>query len=249
MREDTSMGARQIRVLFLDDEPAWPRGLERRFARYGIQVTGVASVEQALERLEAGSFDVVLVDLELEPGPGGRRAHGVTACRQIAAKAPDQVMALFTAHDDARGRKAALRAGVRACLSKNTEAEELAHQVRALVGGFSERPRAPSRAASAGVLIAGDISLNLHSGELRVGEIEVEITHCERHVLALLLRRKGTVVTLEQITALPQIGGTVDSARKHVPRMRKKCRLAGVKLAIETTRGEGYIIRDDQVKR
>ncbi len=61
-------GPRPFRILVADDEPNVVRLLVRIFEGRGHDVVAACSAFEALEALEAGSFDVVLVDLNM---PGG----------------------------------------------------------------------------------------------------------------------------------------------------------------------------------
>jgi len=58
------------RLLVVDDDAPFREVLAFRLAACGFEVTPAARGEEALETLESGSFDVVLLDL-LMPGIGG----------------------------------------------------------------------------------------------------------------------------------------------------------------------------------
>ena len=65
--------ADRIRVLIVDDERPIRFLMEKELPRAGCVVTCAESGEDALERLRAQEFDVVLMDLKM-PGIGGLEA-------------------------------------------------------------------------------------------------------------------------------------------------------------------------------
>lgn len=92
------------RVLVVDDEPLVLAGL-RRILERSAQVTCARSRREALAALEAGPFDVVIVDQELS-----EQATGLALLEEIAAHWPGTARILHTARmpesvpgDQARG--------------------------------------------------------------------------------------------------------------------------------------------------
>ena len=74
------------RVLVVDDEPAVRASLERALVAGGYAVTLAGDGEEALDRLVAGRFDLVVLDVMMPrpgrargrpPAAGGRRPHPV----------------------------------------------------------------------------------------------------------------------------------------------------------------------------
>jgi CheY-like chemotaxis protein len=64
-------GSRRLRVLAVDDEPRLGRMMALMLQRRGDRVFAVTSAEEALERLAAERFDVVVSDLSLGEGING----------------------------------------------------------------------------------------------------------------------------------------------------------------------------------
>jgi len=78
MKSDTATG----RVLLIDDSPNWRKSLKRILTKAGHTTETAGSYEDALSFLEAGSFDVVIVDLVLE-GDYPRERLGLRLLREI----------------------------------------------------------------------------------------------------------------------------------------------------------------------
>ena len=65
------------RILVVDDEPQIRRVMRTTLAARGYEVDDARSGEDALEKLRAGRYDLVLLDINM-PGMGG-----VETCRTI----------------------------------------------------------------------------------------------------------------------------------------------------------------------
>jgi DNA-binding NtrC family response regulator len=61
-----------VKILCVEDEPSLRRSLVRMLGIGGHDVMGVESAEQAIELLEANTFDLVLSDVSL-PGMSGEQ--------------------------------------------------------------------------------------------------------------------------------------------------------------------------------
>jgi two-component sensor histidine kinase len=59
-----------VSLLYLDDDPAMVRLIQRAFARRGMAVTGASTIEEGLERVAKGGVDVVALDHFLASGTG-----------------------------------------------------------------------------------------------------------------------------------------------------------------------------------
>ena len=79
------------RLLIIDDEPQLRNMLQRLFAGEGYAVTTAENGAQAMARLKAQRFHVVLCDVKLPD------ANGVELTRAIKSQQPDAEVIVFTA--------------------------------------------------------------------------------------------------------------------------------------------------------
>ena len=70
------------RLLLADDSVTIQRVIELTFAEEGVDVVAVGDGQQAIDRLAAERFDIVLADVGM-PGKNGYRSGGV---RAVAAR-------------------------------------------------------------------------------------------------------------------------------------------------------------------
>lgn len=130
-----------IRVLVADDHPVVRMGLTMALdAQPDIEVVGDASdIDSLMARLAATRPDVVVLDLELEPGRCGLshlRSHGPAGTRVI----------IYSAHEEIAGVVEAARIGVEGYLRKSTDPSELIEAIRAVhAGGTVFEPAVASK--------------------------------------------------------------------------------------------------------
>ena len=116
-----------IRVVVVDDHPVYRDGVADALGdEPDIEVVGTAADgETAVAAVDAARPDVVLMDLRM---PGG---GGIPATARIAATHPDTAVVVLTMSDDDDSVFAALRAGARGYLLKESEGADIARAVRA----------------------------------------------------------------------------------------------------------------------
>jgi DNA-binding NarL/FixJ family response regulator len=133
-----------IRVLVADDHAVVRRGLRQVLAEPGdIEVAAEAgTAAEALERLAAGRFDVVITDLSL-PGRGG-----LELLREMKALQPDLPVLVLSMHPEDQYAVRALKAGAAGYLTKESAPELLVEAVRrAAAGGRYVTPSVAERLA------------------------------------------------------------------------------------------------------
>jgi CheY-like chemotaxis protein len=120
------------RLLLLEDDPVDEELTRMLLTETGVvsQIEVVRKVTTALERLEQGGFDVVLMDLGLPDGGGPK------AVQRIVTKAGAiPVIVLTGSVYDEHLIAAALAAGARTCLVKGqVSADEMARVLREATG-------------------------------------------------------------------------------------------------------------------
>lgn len=131
-------GARPLNVLVADDNPTNREVLGKILERGGHRVTLVDDGEQALDAVEQGSYDIVLLDRNM-PRMGGLEA--LQAMRLIHAGGDRTPIAILSADVTPEARKECIEAGADAFLAKPVEATRLLEEIHRLVG---------SRAAESG---------------------------------------------------------------------------------------------------
>jgi signal transduction histidine kinase len=112
------------RILVIDDEQGIREGCRRVLVPEGYQVEAASSLREGTERLAAGSYDLVLLDVML---PDGR---GVDLLETIRRRDPDTVVAIITGYATVELAVDAIRQGAYDFLSKPFNGDVLLLTVR-----------------------------------------------------------------------------------------------------------------------
>jgi len=117
------------RVLFVDDELDLVSAVVERLEIRGFAAEGVTSGSEALERIESGSFDVVVADVKM---PG---LDGLQLARILGQRSPQIRVILLSGHGSSEDVEEGRRLGVVDYLQKPIEIETLVE----LLSGSTKR--------------------------------------------------------------------------------------------------------------
>src|SRR5919107_5049293 len=120
-----------IRVLIADDHPLFRDGMRGLLGSLpDMEVVGEASSgEQAMELARELQPDVILMDIQM---PG---INGIEATREILHVSPRIGVLVVTMFEDDDSVFAAMRAGARGYLLKDSSGQEVGHAIRAVASG------------------------------------------------------------------------------------------------------------------
>jgi CheY-like chemotaxis protein len=128
---------KRIRVLHVDDEPAdleITRIFLKREAQDNFEIVGVLSAREALERVKAGGFDIIVSDYRM---PGMDGIEFLEALRRSENVTNHIPFILFTGKGGEQVAKAAFNKGADRYIAKNgntaNQCSELASAIRELV--------------------------------------------------------------------------------------------------------------------
>jgi DNA-binding response OmpR family regulator len=93
------------KILIVDDEENIRKILSRTLSRAGWSPETAANGAEAIEKIAAGRYDVVLLDLYMEP------IDGMTVLERIREKDADTIVIILTAHGSLESAVEALRLG------------------------------------------------------------------------------------------------------------------------------------------
>ncbi|MGW5260513.1 response regulator transcription factor [Microbispora sp. NPDC004025] len=231
MREESA------KLLVVDDEPALREALRSSLEFEGYAVESAADGLTALDLLERGDFDAMLLDVMMP------RLDGLTCCRRLRASGKRVPVLMLTARDAVGDRVSGLDAGADDYLVKPFELDELLARVRALLrrGG-----RYAQNEAGGDVLAFGDLRMDTASWEVTRAGRRLDLTRTEHLLLELFLTHPRQVLTREQI--LREVWGfdfepSSNSLDVYVMYLRRKTEAAGLPRLIHTVRGVGYVLR------
>jgi DNA-binding NtrC family response regulator len=120
-------GQASARILIIDDESAIRESLETLLALEGYTVDLAPDGPRGLDRIDANTYDLVLLDLAL-PGQ-----NGIDLLPRILAKQPDLPVIMITAYGTVGNVVDAIHAGAQNFVQKPWENEKLLADIRAAV--------------------------------------------------------------------------------------------------------------------
>ena len=216
-------------ILIVEDDPSIRKLVRVSLVKRGYTVSEAADSHQAMALFEAGSVDLVLLDLML---PG---LSGVDVCLWIRARS-DVPIIILSARQEEDLKVAALDAGADDYVTKPFGPEELLARVRA----FLRRSYAAPASLGEKVQI-GELRIDLVARRVFIGEEDLHLTHTEYAVLAELARHPDAIVTHDELIAAvwgAEYRGSNHYLHNYLGRLRKK--LGGYSSLLETVPGMGY---------
>ena len=144
-------GARRLSVLVADDNPTNREVLGRILERAGHAATLVADGDLALDAMESGHFDVVLLDRNM---PGLSGLETLQAIRLMTRGRERMPVAMLSADVTLEAKRECLEAGADSFIPKPVEAVRLLDELRSLTSGKAgdaERAAQPAVAAALAV--------------------------------------------------------------------------------------------------
>ncbi|GHV69623.1 sigma-54-dependent Fis family transcriptional regulator [Spirochaetia bacterium] len=117
-----------MKILIVDDEKNIRESLKKYLSLEGIDSTGAASGEEALEQIEKESFDAVVLDLKL-PGINGQEVLKTIQQRGISSSP----VLMISAHGQITDAVEALKAGAKDYLVKPFDPAEFIIKIRSMV--------------------------------------------------------------------------------------------------------------------
>lgn len=113
-----------MNVLFVDDEAGFLDIIIKRFRKRHIDASGVPDGEQALERIAEGSFDVVVLDVQM---PGSK--NGIKVLEEIKSRWPLIEVIMLTGHAMLDAARAGMDNGAFDYIVKPVDFDELYYKI------------------------------------------------------------------------------------------------------------------------
>jgi len=225
------------RILVVDDDEKITN-LLRRALSYEGYVTDIANDgHRALSLALDHHPDLVILDIQL---PG---MDGLEVCRRLREGGSEPIL-MLTARDEVSDRVQGLDSGADDYLVKPFALEELLARVRALLRRREPEARTEMRFS--------DLVLDTASREARRGERVIELSAKEFDLLSLFMRNPRRVLTREHILEQAwgyDFYGESNVIEVYVGYLRAKIDRRFGCNTLQTVRGSGYVLRDENATR
>jgi two-component system OmpR family response regulator len=224
-----------VRVLVVEDEVKMAGLLKRGLEEEGYAVDTAGDGREALWLATENSYDAVLLDVMLPD------LDGFEVCRRLRDAGRWSPVLMLTARDGVPDRVSGLDAGADDYLTKPFSFAELLARLRALVRrGTPKRPP---------VLRVGDLTLDPSTRRVARGDGPIELTAKEFALLEYLMRHPGEVLSrtrlIEHVWDFAYEGDS-NVVDVYIRYLREKVDRPFGADSIETVRGAGYRLREEQ---
>ena len=213
------------RILIAEDEARIASFVEKGLRSNGFTPTLVSDGQTALDYASSGEFDLLVLDIGLP------LMDGFTVLRRMRLAHNDMPVVILTARDSLSDTVAGLEGGADDYVAKPFRFEELLARIRLRVRD--------DRAPEATVLTYGDLSLDLRTRRVAVGDRTADLSAREFALAETFLRNPGQVLSREQL--LSHVWGyDFDPGSNVVDVYVRYLRRKVGAHRIETVRGMGY---------
>lgn len=228
--------ASRRKVLVVEDDRDIALLVGTHLEDIGCDVSMAVRGEDALELLEDGAFDLVVLDLML---PG---IDGFEVTRRLRSAREYTLVLMLTAKSSELDRVLGLELGADDYLAKPFSLRELQARVKAL---FRRKEALEDRSTTLPAKLgAGELTIDVERRSVRVGGDEVSLTAKEFDLLVQFARHPGRVYTRGQLLDLVWgygYDGYEHTVNTHINRLRAKVeRDPSNPTFIETVWGVGY---------
>ena len=199
------------RILVVEDESAIAFGLQLDLTGEGYDVVIEADGERALQRARKEAFDLILLDVMLP------RKDGFEVCRELRRDGSKTPIIMLTAKTQEAEKVLGLEIGADDYVTKPFSPRELRARVMAALRRTAEDDLPTYR--------FGDAEVDFGRCELRRAGKPVELTALEFKLLAAFIRKRGRVLSRDQLLDLVWGHGISITDRvvdNHVVTLRKK---------------------------
>ena len=224
-----------MKLLLAEDERSLSKALTAILEHNGYTVDAVYDGVEALEYLEMGEYDGLILDIMMP------RMDGMTALQKIREQGNQIPILMLTAKSEVDDKVAGLDNGANDYLTKPFASKELLARIRAMT-------RTQTTAVTS-TLQFGNISLDQATKELSSASGNFHLANKEFQVMELLMSNPKNVIPTERI--MEKVWGYDSNAElnvvwAYISYLRKKLTALNADIQIKATRNTGYSLEVKQ---
>lgn len=221
-----------MKLLFAEDERSLSRAITHILEKNCYSVDAVYDGQAALEYLENGDYDGVILDIMMP------KVDGITVLRELRSKGNHVPVLMLTAKSEIDDKVLGLDTGANDYLTKPFDTKELLARIRAMTRG--------NRAVDA-TLNYGNITLNRTNFELSSPTGSFRLANKEYQMMELLMANAGQLISSDQF--LEKIWGLDSNVESsvvwvYISYLRKKLTALNAKVSIRAVRNAGYVLEE-----
>ena len=203
------------RVLVVDDEKLIVKGIRFSLEQDGMEVDCAYDGEEAVEKIRANEYDIILLDVMLP------KLDGFEVCQQIREFSSVPVI-MLTAKGDDMDKILGLEYGADDYITKPFNILEVKARIKAIIR--RTKKKAPEK-ENRKVVEKGDLHLDCDSRRLNIGGKEINLTAKEFDLLELMALNPNKVYSRDHLLNAVwgyDYPGDVRTVDVHIRRLREK---------------------------
>jgi len=201
-------------IFLIEDEAGIAQMIGLQLQLVGFKVNTAADIHSALKSEHLPKAEVIILDWMLPDGEGPK------VIPQIKKQTTAPIL-MLTARSEIVDKLVGFEAGADDYLTKPFDMMELIARIKALLRRQTTAAAKPKSAP----LRFGELSMDMETRRVQVGEKEIELTPTEFKILEILMQAPGVVFSRDKLIELVMgyeyegYGRTLDS---HIARLRSK---------------------------
>jgi len=224
-----------MRILVVEDEKDLNNIITKHLKKNNFSVDNVFNGEEALEYLDYGTYDLIILDIMLP------KVNGYEVIKKLRENKNETAVLMLTARDSIEDKIKGLDLGADDYLIKPFDFGELLARIRALVRR--------KYGNTSNTMEIDDLCIDIAKKTVVRGGKNIELTGKEYEVLEYLIQNKGHVLSRDKIRdSVWDYGyeGESNIIDVLIKNIRKKIDIGNSKPLIHTKRGLGYVLKEDE---
>ena len=218
-----------MRILFAEDERSLSKAVVALLEKNNYSVDAVYDGEEALNYIEAGNYDAVILDIMMPV------RDGISTLREMRARGHNIPVLILSAKDEIDDKVLGLDSGANDYLTKPFAVKELLARIRAMTR--------KGEGQTDSNLKFGNLMLNLATYELSATDGAFKLANKEFQMMEMLMRNPGHLISTERF--MEKIWGYDSNAEinvvwVYISYLRKKLGKIGAAVEIKAHRNSGY---------
>ena len=224
-----------MRILVVEDEKDLNNIITKHLKKNNFSVDSVFNGEEALEYLEYGTYDLIVLDIMLP------KLNGYEVVKKLRENKNETAVLMLTARDSIDDKIKGLDLGADDYLIKPFDFGELLARIRALVRR--------KYGNTSNTIEIDDLCIDIAKKTVVRAGKNIELTGKEYEVLEYLIQNKGHILSRDKIRdSVWDYGyeGESNIIDVLIKNIRKKIDVGNSKPLIHTKRGLGYVLKEDE---
>ncbi|MDE6712974.1 MAG: response regulator transcription factor, partial [Lachnospiraceae bacterium] len=173
------------RILVVDDEKLIVKGIRYSLEQDEMQVDVAYDGEEALEKIRANQYSLILLDLMLP------KLSGTEVCQQVR-EFSDVPIVMLTAKGDDMDKIMGLENGADDYITKPFNILEVKARIKGIIRRYESAARKNAKPVSH-IIEKGELMIDLDNRRLTIGQKEINLTAREFELLELFVTNPGKV--------------------------------------------------------